>query len=89
MKLHIETADGKRLVYTVRVIAGMPPGNMEAAYEILDDEGRPQHCSVEMEVDRHKTIEVFDCIEVVQGDAYAFNWLQRKRGMRLGQLVQR
>ena len=88
MNLSFETADQREVSLNVRAIDGPRPAGVAPVYEILDESGKPTVLSFDITVDKSRAIGMYDCVQIENGDVFAYRWLTKERSVKLGKLVQ-
>lgn len=88
MILKFKAADQREVSLNVRAVEGPRPIGVAPVYEILDESGKPTVLSFDITVDKSRAIGIYDCVQIENGDVFAYRWLTKERCVKLGKLFQ-
>ena len=86
-KLTIKMKSGETVMLNVRAMLGDPPTGTGAVYVLIGLDGKVSPASFKATDGKHADIGFFDCIEVVNGKAYAYRFYERKRLDQIGDVI--
>ncbi len=85
--LKIKMNLGETVSLKVRGMLGDPPDGTGNVYVLLGDDGKGRPASLTATERRNVEISVFDCVEVMDGRAFAYRFYERKRLDEIGTVV--
>lgn len=85
--LKIKMKSGEVVSLNVRGMLGTPPAGTGTVYVLLGEDGKQKPEYFSATDGKHVEFGIFDCVEVVDGKAFAYRFYERKRLDKIGDVA--